>query len=187
MELSFEGASVDAGKQYIEPGVHIVKIKEVKSGLSSQKQSPYVEFVVEDNTKATCSHQYYLNTEPGLSGKSAWDISKNAILQLIMAGTNTDEATAKSKMPMVKSGEELAMKLSTLLVGKTIGLHLAGKWVNPTDTSKNPWIKAEFAGYKFAVPADRVGELKHDSTKHIKGAPATNVPSTGAVVASDKW
>lgn len=173
--FDFKDATVENGNvnNYLAPGIHKVKVTEIKSGLSSQKQSPYIEFTVSDENNATCSQQYYLTTTPGNSGKSAWDISKNAILQIVMAATNSDEATAKSKMPTANNQDELAAKLSSMLVGKQFAIHLAGEWVNPTDTSKKSWIKSVFGGYKFAVPTDRIGELKHNPEKHIKGENAS--------------
>ena len=170
--FDFNSATAESGSKYLEPGIHTVKVSEIKSGESSQKKTPYVEISIQDSTGASCSQQYYLSTNAGPSGKSAWDINKNAILQLVMAATGLDEVSAKGKMPQAKTPEELAAKLSTIIVGKTIAIHLRGEWINPTDASKKPWIKAEFGNYKFAVPADRIGELKHDSSKHIKGTPA---------------
>lgn len=191
--FDFKDATVENGNvnNYLAPGIYKVKVSEIKSGLSSQKQSPYIEFTVSDESGATCSQQYYLTTIPGPSGKSAWDISKNAILQIVMAATNSDEATAKAKMPAASNQDELAAKLSTILVGKSFAIHLAGEWVNPQDTSKKSWVKSVFGGYKFAVPSDRISELKHNPEKHIKGtnASAANEEPTqnGVVVEQPSW
>ena len=119
--FDFQSAEVSKSnfKETIKPGIHIVKTVSVTNGVSSQKQAPYLEFTVEDTTGAELKQQYYLSTtvNPGKQ-KSAWDISKNAILSLVASAYTLDETTAKSKMPNAKSAEELASKLAVLLVGK---------------------------------------------------------------------
>lgn len=171
--LSFDGATVETGgnNKYLSPGIHIVKVTEIKQGLSSQKSSPYVEVKVEDSTGAACSQQYYLTTtvKEG-STKSAWDISRNAILQLIMAVTGSDEATAKSKLVGI-TDENIATKLSAFMLAKPFAIHIAGKYVTPSDPAKKSWVKGEFGNYKFATTVARAAELKHDPAKHIKGTP----------------
>lgn len=186
MNLSFDDAKIETGSMYMEPGNYVVKVIEIKNGLSTQKSSPYVEFTVNNSEGKICTHQYYLNTEvrEGAS-KSAWDISKNAILQVVTAALGLEEEEAKTKMPKATSPEDLAVKLSALIIGKEFGLRLTGKWVNPSDVTKKPWIKAEFGSGKFAVSKNKVGELTpFDSTKHIKGSPAP-IPTNGTTVKTD--
>jgi hypothetical protein len=159
MELSFDGAEISKGSLYLGTGIHTVKVKEVTKGESALKKTPYVEIVVEDSTGATCSQQYYLTTEVKDGGKtSAWNISKSAILTLVMAATGFDEETAKSKLVGMNT-TNIDTNLSTLLVGKLFAIKLNGKWVYPTDAAKQPWIKSEFGSYLFAVPANRIAEL----------------------------
>jgi hypothetical protein len=128
--FNFENAEVSKGnyKETIKPGISIVKVTAITNGLSSQKQTPYLEFVVEDAHGAELKQQYYLSTtvNPGKQ-KSAWDISKNAILALVAASNNLDEATAKTKMPNAKSAEELAQKLAMLVIGKDFRLKVNGE------------------------------------------------------------
>lgn len=128
--FNFENAEVSKGnyKETIKPGISIVKVTAITNGLSTQKQTPYLEFTVEDNHGAELKQQYYLSTvvNPGKQ-KSAWDISKNAILALVAASNNLDEATAKTKMPNAKSAEELAQKLSMLVIGKEFRLKVNGE------------------------------------------------------------
>ena len=172
--FDFNDATTEtSGNKYLEPGIHpSVMVSEITSGVSSQKQSPYVQITVQDSTGATCSNNYYLNTTPGKSGISAWQISKNAILQLVMAATNSDETTAKGKMPKAVDGTELATKLSTILVGKKFAIQLSGEWVTPNDPEKTSWIKSVFGNYTFAVPTADVNKLKFNPSKNIKGSPA---------------
>lgn len=128
--FDFQSAEVSKSnfKETIKPGIHIVKTVSVTNGVSSQKQAPYLEFTVEDATGAELKQQYYLSTtvNPGKQ-KSAWDISKNAILSLVASVYTLDETTAKSKMPNAKSAEELASKLAVLLVGKEFRLKVIGE------------------------------------------------------------
>ena len=128
--FNFENAEVSKGnyKETIKPGISVVKTTRIITGVSSQKQTPYLEFTVEDSHGAELKQQYYLSTvvNPGKQ-KSAWDISKNAILALVAASNNLDEATAKTKMPNAKSAEELAQKLAILLTGKEFRLKITGE------------------------------------------------------------
>jgi hypothetical protein len=184
--LDFSEAALEVGTTYMSPGVHVVKITEVKAGLSSQKNTPYVEFTVSDKTGQTASQQYYLTTtiKEG-STKSAFDISKNAILQLIMSSLNVDEVTAKTKLVGITT-ENIATKLATLLVGKTLAIRLNGQWVNPTDTNKKSWVKAIFGTGKFTATVELQTSLSYDPAKHIKGTPATTeVASTATTVKAD--
>lgn len=177
--LDFSGAKLAEGNKYLEPGVHTVKVIKVEGGKSKSKGSPYVEITVENQEKLACSHQYYLNG-------GAFNISRDAIVQLIVAALNTDEATAKTKL-VGADIDNLPSKLASVLIGKPFGIRLAGEWITPTDTQKKPWVKSEFGNYKFAVPLTRIAELKHDPAKHIKGTPAptaegNNSADNGGVV-----
>ncbi len=128
--FDFQNAAVPVGnyKETIKPGIHVVKTTAITNGVSSQKQSPYLEITVEDSHGAELKQQYYLSTviNPGKQ-KSAWDISKNAILSLVASANNLDEVSAKAKMPNAKSAEELAQKLSVLLAGKEFKLKVVGE------------------------------------------------------------
>ena len=137
--FGFENAEVSTGnyKETIKPGISVVKITGITNGVSTQKQAPYLEITVEDNQGAELKQQYYLSTvvNPGKQ-KSAWDISKNAILSLVVATHGLDAqglpidqvtATAKTKMPSAKTAEELAQKLAILLTGKEFKLKVVGE------------------------------------------------------------
>jgi len=128
--FGFENAEVSKGnyKETIKPGISLVKTTTITNGLSSQKQTPYLEITVEDAHGAELKQQYYLSTtvNPGKQ-KSAWDISKNAILALVASAMNLDEVSAKAKMPNVQSAEELAQKLAILMTGKEFRLKVVGE------------------------------------------------------------
>lgn len=128
--FGFENAEVSKGnyKETIKPGIHLVKTVSITNGISTQKQTPYLEFTVENAHGAELKQQYYLSTtvNPGKQ-RSAWDISKNAILSLVAAANSLDEASAKAKMPNAKTAEELAQKLSILMTGKEFRLKVVGE------------------------------------------------------------
>lgn len=128
--FGFENAEVSTGnyKETIKPGIHLVKTTAITNGISTQKQTPYLEVTVETKDGSELKNQYYLSTvvNPGKQ-KSAWDISKNAILSLVAAANSLDEASAKAKMPNAKTAEELAQKLSILLMGKEFRLKVVGE------------------------------------------------------------
>ncbi len=159
MDLSFDDAAVTAGEgftsKYMAVGNHKVRITEVVKGLSSQKQSPFVKITVENEAKETCSNDYYING-------GAWNISKDNILTLVAAAQGVDEATAKAKLTGL-TGDNIDTKLSTLLVGKQIGITISGEWVNPTDTTKKSFVKGVFGrsgfGHLFAVPVSQFDTL----------------------------
>ena len=86
------------------------------------------------------------------------------------------------------------LELDALTHGTVVKVHInigGREWVNPQDTSKKSWVKSVFGGYKFAVPSDRISELKHNPEKHIKGinASAANETPTqnGVVVEQPSW
>ncbi len=198
--FDFQNAEVSTGnyKETIKPGIHVVKITNITNGLSTQKQAPYLEITVEDNQNAELKQQYYLSTtiNPGKQ-KSAWDISKNAILSLVVAthgldnqGLSIDDVTnaAKSKMPSAKTAEELAQKLSILLTGKEFKLKVNGEEKISQKGSK--YVASSFANGVFceskAISSDK-SKLFFNSDKNIKKLaiePASTTSDPGAAFAS---
>jgi len=170
--FNFENAEVSKGnyKETIKPGISIVKVTAITNGLSSQKQTPYLEFTVEDNHGAELKQQYYLSTvvNPGKQ-KSAWDISKNAILALVAASNNLDEITAKTKMPNVKSAEELAQKLAMLVIGKEFRLKVNGE--EKISQKGTKYVASSFSNGVFCESksiADADSKLFFNSDKNVK-------------------
>ena len=184
-EFNFNEVVIEeAGSKYFTPGNYVVKTTKVEDGLSSQKQTPYVKVTVADQGGQTCENEYYLSTtvKEG-STKSAMDITAPNLVRLVAAANNLDINTedgktkAKALIGSFKTPAELAQKLTTLLVGKPFAIHLGGKWVNPTDTTKKSWIKAEFGSGNFAVPAKDIARLV--ANPKIKGENASATTPTG--------
>jgi hypothetical protein len=170
--FNFENAEVSKGnyKETIKPGISIVKVTAITNGLSSQKQTPYLEFTVEDNHGAELKQQYYLSTvvNPGKQ-KSAWDISKNAILALVAASNSLDEATAKTKMPNAKSAEELAQKLAMLVIGKEFRLKVNGE--EKISQKGTKYVASSFSNGVFCESksiADADSKLFFNIDKNVK-------------------
>lgn len=180
MELSFDGAAISAGKEnnYLEVGNHKVKVTKVEKGLSTQKQSPYVAITVTDESGKNCTQNYYLNG-------GAWNISKSAILTIIAAAGNCDEATAKSKLTGVTT-DNIDSKLSSLLLMKQFAITLNGEWVNPSDASKSSWVKSTFGSYLFAVPTADFDKLS--KKPYIKGdnMGSTKTTASSGAIAEEK-
>lgn len=128
--FGFENAEVSKGnyKETINPGINLVKVVKIENGLSSKAQAPQLTITVEDAHGAELANSYSLNTlvNPGKK-MSGWDVTKNAILSMVAAALSLDETSAKAKMPNAKSAEELAQKLSVLLMGKEFRLKVVGE------------------------------------------------------------
>jgi len=184
MNFDFNNTVIEeSGSKYFQPGNYLVKTTKVEAGMSSQKQTPYVRISVADKSGMTCEQDYYLSTtvKEG-SNKSAFDISSQAILRILAAANNLDINTeegknkTKSYLNGVTTTETLATKLSSLLVGKEFAIHLSGKWVNPSDSSKKSWVKAEFGSGNFAVPSSKLSTL--NPNPKVKGEALNNGTST---------
>lgn len=178
-EVEFQGSKFES--KYLNGGNHKVKVVEVISGKSSAKQSPYVKITVADETGKTAEQTMYLTG-------GAFKITMQRIYTLIGAtmglNPNVQEEyqTIKIKFGKPANEDEIANKLSTLVTGKTFGIHLDEEWVNPSDTTKNSFRKAIFGTGKYAVPASKMSELKTEVT--VRGEKA---PSTTTSTPVDDW
>ena len=190
--FNFENAEVSKGnyKETIKPGISVVKTTAITNGVSSQKQTPYLEFTVEDAHGAELKQQYYLSTtvNPGKQ-KSAWDISKNAILSLVAASNSLDEASAKSKMPNAKTAEELAQKLAILMTGKEFRLKVTGE--EKISQKGTKYVASSFGNGVFCESksvSEADSKLFFNAEKNIKKLaiePAASMDSTFASPAAD--
>lgn len=185
--FDFQNAEINKGGSTptITPGIHVVKTETVTNGLSTNTQAPFVEFTVIDEAGAKLTNRYYLNTVVNEGKqKSAWDISKNAILAIVAACHSLDEASAKSKMPAVKSAEELAQKLSAICAGKEFKLKVVGE--EKMSTSGNIYVNSTFGQGVFAesvkTPANMT-KLYFSPDKNIKKLPISSAPQQSAPVA----
>lgn len=180
--FDFQNAEIpQGGTPNLQPGIHSVKVESITNGLSQNTQAPFLEFTVVDSNNAKLNNRYYLNTVVGEGKqKSAWDISRNAILAIVSACLNLTETEAKAKMPQAKSAEELAVKLAALIVGKEMKLKVVGEEKLASSGSK--YVNSSFGQGVFAesvkVPASET-KLYFSADKNIKRLPAvSSSPST---------
>lgn len=177
--FDFQNAELNKNsyKETIKPGIHVVKITNVTNGVSAQKQAPFLEFTAESiDGSAELKQQYYLSTtvNPGKQ-KSAWDISKNAILSLVAASNSLDEETAKSKMPSAKSAEELAQKLAMLIIGKEFRLKVNGE--EKISQKGTKYVASNFANGVFCESSKSAEtKLVFSADKNIKKLPIDAAP-----------
>jgi hypothetical protein len=177
--FDFQNAELNKNsyKETIKPGIHVVKITSVTNGVSAQKQAPFLEFTAESiDGSAELKQQYYLSTtvNPGKQ-KSAWDISKNAILSLVAASNSLDEETAKSKMPSAKSAEELAQKLAMLIIGKEFRLKVNGE--EKISQKGTKYVASNFANGVFCESSKSAEtKLVFSADKNIKKLPIDAAP-----------
>lgn len=169
--FDFSNATVE-GNKYLQPGVHTVRVKEITDGVIESTGGKFLEFTIEDKTGAEAKHRYFLNNElkPGAT-KTAWDISRNAILQIVTSALNTDTDSAKAKLMEVAASAQnpaqLAAGLSRILAGKGFDIRLNGKEVQAKEAGKTNPVFSEFGTGTFTAPAGS-NKLVFDSAKHIK-------------------
>lgn len=170
------------GNKYISitdgnPCNYIVKVSGVEAGKNGTG-SDYVKITVENQEGQECSERYTF------SGGATAISSKNivSLLEAVYAldGSNEEEhSKAKAIIGDFADYNELASKLTNLLVGKLVAAHFNGKWFVPSDANKNPYIMTTFG---YFVPVANFSKLK--ATPTIKGdAPvgSTNAQPQGIV------
>jgi hypothetical protein len=184
--MNFNNVEITSGGQnkYLTTGVEVIKVTEVKSGLSSAKQSPFIEITVSNDAGAVATGQFYLND-------GAFNISANTFFKFIGAAyklnidNEGDKAIIKGKIGEVADKEALAAKLATVLVGRQFAMLLKGEWVHPQDTAKKSFIKTVLSN--IVAPADKAGTLKFDSSKHIKGEEAPAAQPNRVIGSTTEW
>lgn len=156
------------GNKYLDPGVHIVKFSGIKAEKRGANNTPFMDIEVTDEAGATATHSYCLKTAAGPSGISAFSITKEAIVRMIMAVYGLDPDSAGERIGKPKSLDALVQQLSSLLIGKPVAILLGGKHILNSDPSKGTWVKAQFASYTFVV-AVKDKDMLRFSDKLITG------------------
>lgn len=183
--FDFQNAEIpQGGASTLQPGIHNVKIESITNGLSQNTQAPFLEFTVVDSNNAKLNNRYYLNTVIGEGKqKSAWDISRNAILAIVSACLNLTGTESKAKIPQAKSAEELALKLVALVVGKEMKLKVVGEEKLASSGAK--YVNSSFGQGVFVesvkVPASET-KLYFSADKNIKRLPvvSNSISTSGA-------
>lgn len=172
---------------YLTPGVYTVKTTQITDGVASTG-APYLEWTLEDKAGLSATNRFYLNTtaKEG-STKSAWDITKPAIVNCIAAIFNISFDDAKAKLPVVDSAAKLSAELAKLTVGKPFDVRLNGKEIQGKDGKQN-WIKAEFNFAKGSIAPAGSNTLVFDPAKSIKKLSSTPaMPGISSTTAKVDW
>lgn len=186
--FDFNDATDNVGK-FLSPGVHTLKVKEITDGVAGTG-APFIEFVLEDKAGLVCNQRYYLNNTPKEgSTKSAWDITKPALVNLLAAINKTDFDTAKASLPQAKTPAELSSSLAKIMVGKPFDVRLNGKEIAANGPDKKNWIKAEVGSGKCFAPAGS-NTLTFDASKHVKmlnGLPPATATTNNGATSTPIW
>ena len=110
--------TTSSGSKYIQPGVHDnVKITGIKK---SDGYDSIVMSFEKQGTGETAEHRFFMDSEVKTEGKKS-SLQESAEMFLHIASKVMDEKQFKSKMGQCQNTEEIALRLSALLVGKEIG------------------------------------------------------------------
>jgi len=172
---------------YLSPGVHTVKTTQIISDVAPKTGAPFIEWSIIDKAGLVSSNRFYLNTtvKEG-SEKSAWDITKPAIVNVIAAINNISFEEAKAKLPSASSPAELSAELAKMTVNKAFDVRLNGKEIQGQN-GKNNWIKAEFNFAKGTVAPAGSNSLTFDESKHVKRLVAPSTPGINTTGADMNW
>ncbi len=179
----------ESKSQFLNPGIHTVKTTQITDGVASTG-APYLEWTLEDSTGATCVNRFYLNTtaKEG-STKSAWDITKPAIVNAIAAINNCSFDEAKTKLPAATTAAQLSFELAKITVNKPFDIRLSGKEIQGKDGKQN-WIKSEFNFAKGSVAPANSKSLTYDpakNTKYLTGTAPVTTSGISTNTAAPAW
>lgn len=171
---------------FLSPGIYTVKTTQIVDGKASTG-ADFIEWTIEDKSGVACTNRFFLNTEvKNGSSKSAWDITKPAIVNAIAAINKCTFDEAKAKLPQASSPQELASKLATMTVGKIFDIRLSGEEILGKE-GKNNWIKAKFNFAKGTVAPAGSNSLTFDAAKHVKKLTAPTTPGIHTSSADVNW
>jgi hypothetical protein len=193
MNFSFDNANVpesslDGKAQVLKPGIYNVVTEKLETGLSDKNQSPYIDWTVKDSTGAIVTQRYFVSTKVNEGKKmSAWDVTSSAFLILIMAITKSTKEDAKAKLNSMVEGitshDQLATKLSALVIGKQFTIKINGKEVITSAGKK--FVRSEFGNFIFA---EAVGTNPSKLGKpYVKQLHTTPEPGSSIVEESPLW
>jgi hypothetical protein len=158
----------DFEAKYVKPGVEVVRFTEVSAGAASTGTN-FIELTVEDKSKLACATRFYF-----APGKNT-EISVQALYNFIAVTNNVDKAKAKEMIGEFADFNALALKLSSMLIGKSFAAVIKGEYVTNKDVTKDSWVKGVLSATVTTV--DKVDTLKFDASKHVTG---TFVKGTGS-------
>lgn len=160
--MNFNDVEIKGGfePKYITPGVEIVKFTQITAGNASTGTN-FLELTVENGAGLACATKFYF-----APGKNT-EISVQALYNFISATNNVDKAKAKEMIGEFADFNDLAKKLSSMLIGKPFAALMKGEYVANKDATKDSWIKASLSS--IVATKDKIDILKFDKAKHITG------------------
>jgi len=171
--------------KYMSTGPNVIKFTEIKGGDASTG-TPFLEFHAVDNGGLTISDRLYFK-----EGKNK-EISVQTLYDWIAVTNGFDLKTEKDKVKAsigdFASYDDLAKKLSSLLINKPFAMLIKGEYVDNKDATKDSWIKGKLSS--VVRTKDKVGELPaFDVTKHVGGSFVKGTGASNGVVTAqaEKW
>lgn len=162
-------AKESSGSKFMSPGIVEAKIKEIVYGESSQKQTPFMKIILENDEEQTCETIWYLSSqawEPEKGNGTKWRVTLMA--DKLGLRDRLDKVTES-----IASEQDFVNGLNSIFKGVKARWVLVGEEIAPSDPSKNVWIKAELHPWKFVETLDtNPSTLKFDPKKDIKRLPA---------------
>jgi hypothetical protein len=155
MNFNTKGHSVeekDFVSKFLEPGIHIAKIKEIEF-VSSQGGTPGIKIVLEGKPEdalngagKTCESTYWLS-------EKAWPYTKDKVVSM------ADKLGLRERLDNLDANDaqDYAQGLNGIFAGTAGRWKLKGKEIAGKE-GKNNWWKAEIAAFKFLEPVSVTDE-----------------------------
>lgn len=158
-----EKMEMKTGPTYQRPGIaEGVRISKVTLEKTSTNQVDYLQLeTIGLNGEVGKSNRMFLSTDVKEGKKmAAWAVTARNLTDILMVTHNVDEATAKS-MINVGSKQELASKLSSLVIGRPFRAKFKG-----VETAKGAII-AELAGVESMNVSTENTRLRYNADRDV--------------------
>lgn len=182
--MSFNLKDANAAKtstvQYQRPGIYDnITVTKVNLGAASTG-SKYLQFETlgADGSVGKSPQMYLNNVVTNPDKPTAWSITARNLKNYIKNTHNVSEEEADKLIDGVETEEQLAKKVSALLVGRPFRAKFSG-----VETSKGAII-AELSGSESMKTPIGESRLKYDSTRDTKKYQGTSQATTVAAVSS---
>ncbi len=163
---------VGSGKTYQKPGIYENVVIDTITAATNKNGNDYIQMTtIGANGEAGRSPQMYIT-------EAAWPMTARNLTDLIVATSNTTEDEAKA-MIKVETKEQLATKLSALLIGKKFRAKFKG------DQSSTGTIFAQLGGSESMKIAKEDSKLFFNELKDIKKYEGTVQPQQAIMAPSD--